>query len=217
MKTTVLMAMAALIGNVGRAASMKAPAERTVTVCFEKESAGETADKAEMIASKMFHTIGVMIEWRSGRRMCRIQQNEVIAVSLSTNTPQKLLPGALAYALPYEGIHIEIFYDRMAQLNADVLPYILAHVLVHEITHILQGVNQHSDSGIMKARWEQDDYSHMDTKPLSFTEADVDLIYIGLHARASHLCLVGHADGSDPGGSRAQADGRQVRQQGARD
>ena len=187
MKTAVLVAMAAVFGSVGWAASIEAPAERTVTVCFEKNSAGETADKAEIIASKMFRAIGVTIEWRSGHRLCRIHQDDVIALSLSTRTPHNLLPGALAYALPYEGIHIEVFYDRMTNADADLLPALLAHVLVHEITHILQGVNQHSKCGIMKAHWERDDYSHMDTKPLGFTDADVNLIYRGLDARASHV------------------------------
>jgi hypothetical protein len=59
-------------------------------------------------------------------------------------------------------------------------------MLVHEITHILQGVSRHSDSGIMKARWEEDDYSHMDTKPLVFTKTHIVLIHQALNARASH-------------------------------
>jgi hypothetical protein len=49
-------------------------------------------------------------------------------------------------------------------------------VLVHEITHILQGVDRHSESGIMKAQWTIDDYRAMASKPLSFTPLDVKLI-----------------------------------------
>jgi hypothetical protein len=29
--------------------------------------------------------------------------------------------------------------------------FVLAHVLVHEITHILQGIDRHSESGVMKS------------------------------------------------------------------
>jgi hypothetical protein len=181
MTKMALVATAAVMGTLGWARSADVTSERTVTVCFEKASA-EVSENAEMIASRMFQNIGVKLEWRD-RRIC--QADNVIVISLSTHTPHNLLPGALAYALPYEGVHIEVFYDRMAQANADVLPHILAHVLVHEITHILQGVNQHSERGIMKARWEKDDYSHMDTKPLAFTAADIDLIYKGLAARAA--------------------------------
>ncbi len=35
---------------------------------------------------------------------------------------------------------------------------VLAHVLVHEITHILEGLNEHSQEGIIKARWTFQDY-----------------------------------------------------------
>ena len=187
MKRAALVAMAAVMGITALAGSVGPKVERKVTVCFEQGNAGEVMDSAELIASAMFRKIGVKLEWHSDRRTCEAQWEQVIAVSLSAHTPDNLLPGALAYALPYEGVHIEVFYDRMSNANADLLPALLAHVLVHEITHILQGINQHSMCGIMKAHWERDDYSHMDTKPLAFTDADVNLIYRGLDARASHL------------------------------
>ena len=187
MKSGVLVAITAVMGTTGWASSDGPKTERKVMVCFEQGNAGEVADSAETIASMMFRRIGVKLEWHSDRRTCQVQRDQVITVSLSAHTPDNLLPGALAYALPYEGVHIEVFYDRMSNANADLLPALLAHVLVHEITHILQGVNQHSKTGIMKAHWEQDDYCHMDTKPLAFTDADVNLIYQGLDARAEHL------------------------------
>jgi hypothetical protein len=186
MKASAMM-MAAVMGATAWAGSVGTKSERKVMVCLDQGKVGEIADRAETIASEMFRNIGVQLDWHSDGRFCGAQQNQVIAVSLSTHTPQNLLPGALAYALPYEGVHIEVFYDRMSAANDDLLPHILAHVLVHEITHILQGINRHSESGIMKAHWERDDYSHMDTRPLAFTKADIDLIYQGLNARASHL------------------------------
>ena len=60
----------------------------------------------------------------------------------------------------------------------------LAHVLVHEITHILQASDRHSDSGVMKARWIAQDYEAMARKPLRFTSEDLDLIHRGAAARA---------------------------------
>ena len=56
----------------------------------------------------------------------------------------------------------------------------VAHVLVHEITHVIEGVTRHSASGIMKARWDTRDYFDMRRKPLSFAQEDVNLIYDGL-------------------------------------
>jgi hypothetical protein len=56
---------------------------------------------------------------------------------------------------PYEGVHVTVLYDRVYQTAPDAArrPLLLAHVLVHEITHVLQGVEHHSESGIMKAHW----------------------------------------------------------------
>ena len=70
--------------------------------------------------------------------------------------------------------------------NAD-RPYatamLLAHVLVHEITHILEGVNWHSEVGVMKAHWTADDLMQMMYKPLPFDPQDVLLIRKGLANR----------------------------------
>jgi len=38
---------------------------------------------------------------------------------------------------------------------------VLAHVLVHEVTHILQGIPRHSESGVMKAQWDSNDFAQM--------------------------------------------------------
>ena len=65
------------------------------------------------------------------------------------------------------------------------IPILLAHVLVHEITHTLQGVVRHSASGIVKAQWDAADLFEMVRQPLRFTEVDVALIRRGLEARQS--------------------------------
>jgi hypothetical protein len=70
----------------------------------------------------------------------------------------------------------------------------LAHVLAHEITHMLQGTDRHSDSGIMKARWNSEDYFEMLRTPLSFTEADVQLIRRGLEAHKLRMAAAGVND-----------------------
>ena len=86
---------------------------------------------------------------------------------------------------PYEGTHITIFYDRVRVAEPRVTQVVLAHVLVHEITHILQGIFRHSESGVMKARWTAKDYSDMTWQPLSFTDGDIELMKNGLATRAA--------------------------------
>jgi hypothetical protein len=175
MKIAVKIAMATLIG-------MSAQAEQRVTVYVQDGMVVplKTLAQAERLAADMFATAGVRIEWRNGH-----PREAAITVSMAETTPKAYLPGALAFALAYEGVHINIFYDRViASTPPEVTPSLLAHVLTHEITHILQGCNRHSETGIMKAHWARGDIDQMGFKPLSFTSEDVDLIHNGLAARA---------------------------------
>jgi hypothetical protein len=182
MKLAAMMAMAAAMGATGWAGEIGGTGERTVKVCMEPGTDIFATLRAQMVASKIFAEIGVKIEWHR-QDSCPA---EALRISLSNSTPADLLPGALAYALPYEGTHIVVFYDRVQKtVEPGAAPYLLGHVLAHEITHILQGVNRHSASGVMKAHWESDDFLKMKWRPLSFTEEDVTLIHLSLDARSS--------------------------------
>jgi hypothetical protein len=155
-------------------------------VCAEHGTAGPVAHSAEVLAARMFAKIGVQIEWRAANSCAGI--DNALAVTFSDDTPANRLPGALAYALPYEGTHVVVFYDRITgQVKDAVVPILLAHVLVHEITHILQGVSRHSASGVMKARFSEADHFEMKRKGLCFTKEDIDLIHIGLAWRQAQL------------------------------
>jgi hypothetical protein len=135
---------------------------------------------AKALASDMFAGIGVRIDWRSGQPTAS-SPHGAIAIELVTETPGTFLPGALAYAQPYEGVHIQVFYDRIKYKPAPA--ELLAHVMVHEITHVLQGISRHSDSGVMKANWSGDDFQRMRYKALPFAEEDAVLTHRGLKAR----------------------------------
>jgi hypothetical protein len=63
----------------------------------------------------------------------------------------------------------------------------LAHVMAHEIAHVLQGVIRHSDSGILKAHWSGTDCARVASFPLMFTREDAILIHRGLEERHSRL------------------------------
>jgi hypothetical protein len=125
------------------------------------------------MASKIFEEIGVTIQWRR-EGACRI--------TVHVTTPGKQeYPGALARALVFEGTRIEVFYERVRKLvGPRRLPALLGHVLAHEIAHVLQGTDLHTQSGMMKAQWNNRDYDLMAWKPLSFTASDAQLIRMGL-------------------------------------
>jgi hypothetical protein len=185
MKATVVIS-AAVLAIGARASETIQTSEFTVIVCMQNSAGFGVAARAEQIVNRMFAEAGVAIDWRSRLRSCPAG---AILVSLDHHTPGTLLPRALALSRPFEGTHIEIFYDRIYPYdlyNRGSVPVVMAHVLAHEIAHILQGQNRHSDSGVMKARWDGEDYSQMVWKGLSFTPTDVELIRSGMAVRKAH-------------------------------
>jgi len=187
-------AMAMILTMTGALAA-SAPAGGKILLCVNSGSyelnpgSMVVLARAEDITSRMFKNAGVGVEWRSaGLGACRKpQQTPTIVIDFATNTPPSQYPGALAYALPYEGTHIVVMLDRIqkkAAGPAQVSP-VLAHVLTHEITHILQGISRHSETGVMKALWDSHDFLQMTESPLPFTPEDIALIQRGLRLRAA--------------------------------
>ena len=184
MRITTMITMTALMGLGAQAAKPGATSATKVTVCMDLRYVSAESI-ARVLASEMFSGIGVTIAWRNPRGC----PAEAILISLTDETPENLSRGTLAYALPYEGVHIRVFYDRIRRYGPELAPRLLAHVLVHEITHILQGIARHSASGVMKAYWRFDDYHTMLVKPLRFEGEDIDLIRRGLAARAARTTV----------------------------
>ena len=182
MKIAAMTLMAAMVA----VAAEPSQPQQKLTV-YLRDNAGvplPVRASALELAEKMFATIGVRLDWRSGEPP-RTSSAQPIFVELVTPTPTNLMPGALAYALPYEGVHIRVFYDRIwSKAVPSLRAMLLAHVLVHEITHVLQGIDRHSDSGVMKALWTAQDYFQMRVEALPFNPEDVELIHLGLARQA---------------------------------
>jgi hypothetical protein len=156
--------------------------KRPLTICVSSGIPDSTVSHAEMLAARILAQAGAPVEWHLGRSCPAVPY--VIKIGFQQHTPDGQLPRALAYAMPTEGTHIVVMYDRVKRVGRDdLLPQLLAYVLVHEITHILQGTARHSATGIMKAYWSQADYSDMRISGLSFTQLDLDLLNVGLEAR----------------------------------
>jgi hypothetical protein len=124
-----------------------------VSVCVRPGSSDRAlrVPRAEKLASTIFERAGVQIEWQSGLRKSD-RAKPAILIEITSEAPVSFRRGALAYALPFEGEHIRIFWDRLVAVSNDwILTSLLAHVMVHETTHVLQGTAHHSRQGIMKA------------------------------------------------------------------
>jgi hypothetical protein len=139
--------------------------------------------EAKKKVSAMFGEIGIKVRmWtgvpaRAPRDTCR----PPIVAQIESSGGYAGHPDALAYAEPYKksGTCIHVFLDRVLQHMYRNEPYentMLAHVLVHEITHVLEGTRRHSAQGMMKAEWSSEDCARMKRTRLPFSPADVELI-----------------------------------------
>jgi hypothetical protein len=157
---------------------------RVVTACLNPGANANMMYRGQATAAQILKQAGVRLEWRGDESTCAGGRGLVVTVSRATPVDQH--PGALAYAQPFERTHVVLFYDRvLTAASPAVTPYLLGHVLAHEIVHMLQGVEQHSASGVMKARWDNRDYADMQRAQLKLTQDDIDLIDRGLEQRVS--------------------------------
>jgi hypothetical protein len=181
MKLTGLVAVlamttAAWAGDNGQAQ------KRVVTVCLNPGANAAMFFRAEATATQILRQANVDLNWRDSTIPCTKDGNGIV-FTFSQTTPANLHPGALAYALPFEGAHVVLFYDRvLTSVSSRLAPYLTGHVLAHEIVHILQRVDQHSDTGVMKAHWAHADFSDMQ-QGLKLTQWDINLIEDGMKQR----------------------------------
>jgi hypothetical protein len=88
------------------------------------------------------------------------------------NVPQ----GAFGFALPSmhdrPGRYAYVYRDRVEQAvrrsGRVSLVTLLAHVIVHEIAHVLLGPGMHYDRGIMQPRWQPSHLREMEAGGLIF-------------------------------------------------
>jgi hypothetical protein len=131
----------------------------------------------------MFASAGVSLDWHDSMRACHGVESAIV-IDLAATAPRGASPMALAQANITDDVHIVVFLDRISGIDLRLHSVILAHVLVHEITHIVQDVPRHSETGVMKAQWTREDYKEMRYRALPFTTEDIELIRAGLAARA---------------------------------
>jgi len=185
MKTVRLSVLLALAGVSLFGRQNATEPEASVTVCMKAER--QVLMGVRPMAAAMFARIGVGIDWRE-LDAC---PNGAGAIRVEWSYDSRRYPHAeaLAFAKPYAGT-IVVFVDRVQEMDRSGVRFVMAHVLVHEITHIIEGIDRHSASGVMKAHWNADDYFAMRRKPLMFAQEDIDLIHAGLKTRRARPVAV---------------------------
>jgi hypothetical protein len=133
---------------------------------------------AENEATRILRNAGISVEWRAGRADYSGRAEVIDAVLTAPDDEYR--PGALASTrLGLDsGTRIEVFYNRIRAARGDSgAMLVLAYALAHEITHVIEGVNRHSDSGIMKARWNNYDFQRIRSNSLHFADEDLQMIH----------------------------------------
>jgi hypothetical protein len=159
-----------------------------------------TLQRAQSVASQILASTNVRLKWLSGspsetkNAAAGACAPPVIKVDFSSDRRLALSSSeTLAFTFPYAkgGPRIHVLYDHMAPTyrNSPRLSGILlGYILAHEITHVLQRIDRHSNSGVMKARWTTFEYSNMENGSLRLAEEDVLLIRLGLESWRRLAC-----------------------------
>lgn len=177
MKLSGLVLMMSLAGGNANA-ELGGASEIRVTVCTSPTAHVNQFGFATRSASQIFATVGVTVNWQNARS-CQTEAG-VIEITFQRGMPEGDHPGALAYAYPFGKPRIVVLCDRVTAYAADrhlLAHHLLAYVLLHEITHVLQGVDTHSRSGIMKAKWTYAENFQIRNLTLGFTASDSELIH----------------------------------------
>jgi hypothetical protein len=122
MRTAAVVTMAIVASTRVQAGGMAPEALPGTVVCTEGET-DSRQDQARMIAAQIFKSNSIPVEFRSGARSC---PGDTIRIKYTGNTPPDLRPGTWAWAKPYEGVHIQVFYDSVRNLkDAQSVPTVL--------------------------------------------------------------------------------------------
>jgi hypothetical protein len=183
--------------GIALAAGMSAHAgECNLTVYVQTSLSGSaTLLRAEIQATAMFREIGVEVRFWNNTVRANSANNACgapILMELDATASTRVSSGALAYAMPYakSGTCIHIFMDRVVErANPSFGTTLLAHVMAHEITHVLEQVDRHSADGVMRAHWGSRDRDLMKSHPLPFAAIDVELIHAGIANRTQQAVV----------------------------
>ena len=172
MRVKVLIAMIAAL-----AATARAGQKLDVFVNNGERVPFATLQGAKALASRILASADVSVAWHGMALAGWKGQNRVLIIQLEMDTPAAYHPGALGCSLPSEGVHADIFYNRIRRTDRQNFePFLLAHAMVHEMTHLLEGIARHSATGVMKAHWDSGDFLEMRRHLLRFTPEDIQMI-----------------------------------------
>jgi hypothetical protein len=116
---------------------------------------------------------------------CRARRD--IALEILKTAPPGYKASILGYAQPLAsaGLNVRVFNDRIRWAAADrnrSYATVLAHVMAHEIGHVLLRTSEHSSGGLMSRIWSDADYAWMSRSLMFFNRQQATAMRIELSA-----------------------------------
>jgi hypothetical protein len=149
-----------------------------VVACLQNETfvTRGVLPSGEQTAAQIFSGIGVQLQWS-----CDDRPNNAILIRLAARVPKHFRKGTLAFALPFarKGVRITVFYDRLEPIfeeHQGLAGSILGYVLAHEIAHVLERIDAHAETGLMRGQWNENDFVSMKFNAFHFTPEDAQTI-----------------------------------------
>lgn len=143
-----------------------------------------TLSQAERTASSIFKEAGVNVDWVNCglpavaaqiTASCRITEFPK-HLQLTIARRSKNLTDSI-FGISYQGedgngCYSDVFFEPAEELHERLhvnLGMLLGHVVAHELGHLLLGTNSHSDTGIMRPHWNEQDLANASQGELRFT------------------------------------------------
>jgi hypothetical protein len=181
------LAVAALAG-LGATAVLAADPSPAIIIYVDCDSSipGAPVSLATARSAKIFAQIGLTVRFRDGRKpKTKMTGANEFEMYLENELPPDVHAAAVAHLYGLDG-RIRVFYGSLKDYKSGgLLAVVLAYVMTHEITHVLEGISHHSPTGVMKAKWSREDFAKIEASRLKFDPQDIDLIRSGIEKRES--------------------------------
>jgi len=155
----------------------------TVSVFSDVPVSADLLGRAEQRAQEVFSIAGVDIDWinctpaadgASDAACTRSYGPNDFALRITSHGSNATSDNAFGVAFlgsEGRGRYADVFWNRAQEFDARShgrLDQILGTVMAHEMGHLLLGLNSHSISGLMRARWGNDELHRIDMGALLF-------------------------------------------------
>ena len=144
---------------------------------------GEMVEKAEREASRVLQDAGVETIWQNCLRETREKSPDACGeLSWASHFDLRIIPrsrnlkgsalGIAFFADDGRGCCADLFYEPILGLleESDASPsVVLGYAMVHELGHLLLGIDAHTPNGLMRAHWTREDLKNASLGNLWFS------------------------------------------------